>query len=582
MAAQPSTPGRESARSAAVPTTPATSRVAGTHIIQSSPHYTTTRRHALYGTEDRIVIDPGSRIWKVGFSGEGKPRDVFYADGATGDALWGLDRATDPVQRAEEDTILQVKLEARLRSVFHDSLLTDPKSRKVILVEHPFLPLHIKDILARVLFQNLQVPSISFASSHLLSLFASGRITGLVLDSGHHESVAIPIFASRPLYSYIQTTPLAGSRLTSHLRALLLVFGTYIPPPAITGAVNVPAANRTTRIPEEVLTDAIMEEIKTRCCFVGAAMEYSLIEPQPSADDSFEMEVPPSDTTMSESDFSHISSTVSSPPQSDFSVVSNPIQGQRERERQQQENHLQSLSTLYKRYSSATDLQLRIPPASTHQAGPGRATLIIPGWIRERAAEVLFEGGDVDETSVAEVILDALLKVPMDLRKTLASSILIVGGTPMLPGFITRLHAELLRAVSPPQQQGDTPVPSRKYDRYASLRPLIPYIAIMNNPAPPTPTSDRARASAGKAPAFTPATLAWVGGSLAGALKTGGAEVARERWDESELAERDPDESMDISMSPEKPTKMFLPDWTRSPLPGGAPSARPPEAFQSA
>ncbi|KAG9224895.1 hypothetical protein CCMSSC00406_0001954 [Pleurotus cornucopiae] len=533
MAAQPSTPGRESARSAAVPSTPATSRVAGTHIIQSSPHYTTTRRHALYGTEDRIVIDPGSRIWKVGFSGEGKPRDVFYADGATGDALWGLDRATDPVQRAEEDTILQVKLEARLRSVFHDSLLTDPKSRKVILVEHPFLPLHIKDILARVLFQNLQ------------------------------------------------TTPLAGSRLTSHLRALLLVFGTYIPPPAITGAVNVPAANRTTRIPEEVLTDAIMEEIKTRCCFVGSAMESSLVEPQASADDSFEMEVPPSDTTMSESDFSHISSTVSSPPPSDFSVVSNPVQGQRERERQQQENHLQSLSTLYKRYSSATDLQMRIPPASTHQAGPGRATLIIPGWIRERAAEVLFEGGDVDETSVAEVILDALLKVPMDLRKTLASSILIVGGTPMLPGFITRLHAELLRAVSPPQQQGDAPVPTRKYDRYASLRPLIPYIAIMNNPAPPAPASDRARASAGKAPAFTPATLAWVGGSLAGALKTGGAEVARERWDESELAERDPDESMDISMSPEKPTKMFLPDWTRSPLPGGAPSARPAEAFQS-
>lgn len=120
MAVQPSTPGRESARSAAVPSTPATSRVAGTHIIQSSPHYTTTRRHALYGTEDRIVIDPGSRIWKVGFSGEGKPRDVFYADGATGDALWGLDRATDPVQRAEEDTILQVKFEARLRSVFHE------------------------------------------------------------------------------------------------------------------------------------------------------------------------------------------------------------------------------------------------------------------------------------------------------------------------------------------------------------------------------------------------------------------------------------------------------------------------------
>ena len=36
-------------------------------------------------------------------------------------------------------------------------LLTDPKSRKVILVEHPLLPLYIKDALAKVLFGNLQV-----------------------------------------------------------------------------------------------------------------------------------------------------------------------------------------------------------------------------------------------------------------------------------------------------------------------------------------------------------------------------------------------------------------------------------------
>jgi hypothetical protein len=34
--------------------------------------------------------------------------------------------------------------------------MTDPKSRKVILVEHPLLPLYIKEIIARVLFKNLQ------------------------------------------------------------------------------------------------------------------------------------------------------------------------------------------------------------------------------------------------------------------------------------------------------------------------------------------------------------------------------------------------------------------------------------------
>lgn len=37
------------------------------------------------------------------------------------------------------------------------SLLTDPKSRKVIIIEHPLLPVYVKDILAKILFENLQV-----------------------------------------------------------------------------------------------------------------------------------------------------------------------------------------------------------------------------------------------------------------------------------------------------------------------------------------------------------------------------------------------------------------------------------------
>lgn len=169
----PSTPSKRLTLDTA--TTPTTSRVAAaSSTVHSSPHYQTTRRHSLYGTEDRIVIDPGSRIWKVGFSGEGRPRDVFFGDGQDGLPLWGLTRATNQLDREEEDRILQAKLQERLRAVFHEyaptdisqlrwslnhysSLLTDPKSRKVIVIEHPLLPLYIKDMIARILFTNLQV-----------------------------------------------------------------------------------------------------------------------------------------------------------------------------------------------------------------------------------------------------------------------------------------------------------------------------------------------------------------------------------------------------------------------------------------
>ncbi|KAG6865792.1 hypothetical protein C0991_011784 [Blastosporella zonata] len=151
MSNPPTTP---RTKSTLTPTTPATTRVAASQAIQASPHYATTRRHSLYGVEDRVVIDPGSRIWKVGFSGEGRPRDVFLTDKKLGGSLWNLRRATDLAERAEDEKLLEVNLQRCLRSVFHDSLLTDPKARKVILVEHPLLPLYIKDIIARILFEN--------------------------------------------------------------------------------------------------------------------------------------------------------------------------------------------------------------------------------------------------------------------------------------------------------------------------------------------------------------------------------------------------------------------------------------------
>ena len=47
-------------------------------------------------------------------------------------------------------------------------LLTDPKSRKVILVEHPLLPVYVKDMFARALFGNLQVCKQVFSERPLI------------------------------------------------------------------------------------------------------------------------------------------------------------------------------------------------------------------------------------------------------------------------------------------------------------------------------------------------------------------------------------------------------------------------------
>ncbi|KZT39144.1 actin-domain-containing protein [Sistotremastrum suecicum HHB10207 ss-3] len=564
----PSTPRRQASFD---PTTPASTRPTG---VISSPHYTTTRRHSLYGTEDRIVIDPGSHIWKVGFSGEGRPRDVFFVDGLDKRPLWSLSGLDEVAGRGEEDTVLYLRLKDHLRRVFHSSLMADPRARKVIIVEHPLLPLRVKETLARALFTNLQAPSISFASSSLLSLLAVGRVTGLVLDCGHLESTALPIFSSRPLYTHLKTTPLAGARFNAHIKALLLQFASYIPPlPNLGSSVSIPTADRITRVPEELLTDAVVEEIKTRCCFASNPIDLTQ-EPPSNAESTATMTVPDSDSIMSEAEQESTTPVT-------MSRTSNVTPGQPEATSRQSfaEAYSNVIEEIYKPRSTATDVKMTVSALSSAamaqpQSVPGMGTLIIPGWIRERAAELFFEGGDIDELSIAEVILHSLLKVPIDLRSQLASSILIVGGTAMLPGFITRLRKQLLLALEKPARPPGTSPSKRFYDPFATLRPMKSVLSIVNDPNHGAPASATTAHNAGRAPAYSPAALPWVGGSLTGSLKIGGQDMSREKWDQAEAnanTETDIGESSqtDPGTSARSQRHIVMPDWTHKYVPWG-------------
>ena len=58
-------------------------------------------------------------------------------------------------------------------------------------------------------------------------------------------------------------------------------------------------------------------------------------------------------------------------------------------------------------------------------------------------------------------------------------------------------------------------------------------------------------------------------------MKTGGEEIFRERWDEANHEEGNPDVSMEVDPVTPRATQRgsILPDWSQSPLPSGAPSA---------
>ncbi|KAL0123243.1 hypothetical protein PUN28_007682 [Cardiocondyla obscurior] len=83
------------------------------------------------------------------------------------------------------------------------------------------------------------------------------------------------------------------------------------------------------------------------------------------------------------------------------------------------------------------------PPDITY---PGVKKIIIPGEIREKAFEILWER-DNDNLSLPTMILDAIVKCPLDTRHMLAQNIILIGGTTMAKGFASRLKSELLTLV---------------------------------------------------------------------------------------------------------------------------------------
>jgi actin-related protein 10 len=117
---RPTTPTRRvSIQAPPTPSTPV--RPTSTYGPSGSPAYaTTTRRHSLYGTEDRIIIDPGSHVWKVGFSGEGKPRHLGVVGQGSQATLWGSTQKCTTEEREEADRMLAQRLQDRLRSMFFE------------------------------------------------------------------------------------------------------------------------------------------------------------------------------------------------------------------------------------------------------------------------------------------------------------------------------------------------------------------------------------------------------------------------------------------------------------------------------
>lgn len=112
--------------------------------------------------------------------------------------------------------------------IYSDELRIESEEHPVLLTEAPLNPRSNRDKSAQVLFETFNVPALYLSIQAVLALYASGKTTGLVLDSGDGVSHAVPVYQGFAIESAVQRIDIAGRDVTEHLQRLLRKAGVVL------------------------------------------------------------------------------------------------------------------------------------------------------------------------------------------------------------------------------------------------------------------------------------------------------------------------------------------------------------------
>lgn len=216
-----------------------------------------------------IVVDLGSHTCKAGYAGEDAPKAVFPS------VVGSIDQLGDAV-KSENDSELdkngarpadsdKAKPKRKLYvgsqalgyrrdhmevlspfkdrvvvdwdivdnifdHAFRERLLIDPAEHPMLLAEPCSNSLQQRERTAELMFEKYKVPALFLAKNAVLTSFASGRATSLVVDSGGGSTTVAPVHDGYVLQKAVATSAIGGEFLTECMMKSLESKGITIKP----------------------------------------------------------------------------------------------------------------------------------------------------------------------------------------------------------------------------------------------------------------------------------------------------------------------------------------------------------------